>query len=185
VGLVYSQALLDRASAYVAKPVEARRYAEGMAEITALYSAITGQPVGTCQQCQYLDFLAAVNAYIREATRFLHPETMADSKYTIVPGMQNEKFVHENYSKVVTADNMTDADAEFLIKNGFKHAILPKEAPKAEDEGDQKPVLKLKADFQARFKELFEADADEKLTIAQLTEHIEAKEADAAYQVPA
>ena len=181
---VYTEALLARAEAYVALPITQRRYASGLAEISSLYSDITGQAVSSCQQCQYLDFLAVVRSYIRQATLHFHPELMADSNYTLAPGFQDAKFIHENRSEPMTAETLTNEGVEFFIKNGYDHAFVKKSAGKAGADGDDKPELKRKADFQARFKELFATEADEKLTIAQLTEHIEAKEADAAYELP-
>jgi hypothetical protein len=122
----YTQALLDRAQAYVGQPLNNRRYEQGLTEISLLYAAITGEAVGTCRQCQYKDFLAVVTAYIREATRFLHPELMADSKYTFAPGFAGEVIADGRYTKTVTAENITDEDAEALIKLGFGHVIVLK-----------------------------------------------------------
>lgn len=135
----YSQALLDRAQAYVSLPADGRRYADGLAEISSLYSEITGEAVGTCRQCQYLDFLAVVTNYIRSATRFLHPELMADSKYTFAPQYANETIADGRYDKSVTAENITDEDAKSLLKLGYKHVIVLKptgaDAEKAGSEG--------------------------------------------------
>jgi hypothetical protein len=128
--VAYTQQLLDRAQAYVEKPLSARRYDEGLGEISQLYADITGEPVGKCRQCQYLDYLAVVTAYIREATRFLHPELMSKSKFTFAPGFQNEAIADGRYSKVVTAENLTDEDAEALLKLGYGHVIVLK--PSAE-----------------------------------------------------
>lgn len=122
----YSQALLDRAQAYVEQPLNERRYDQGLTEISQLYAAITGEPVGKCRQCQYKDFLAVVTAYIREATRFLHPELMADSSYTFAPGFAGEVIADGRYNKTVTAENLTDQDAQQLIKLGYGHVIVPK-----------------------------------------------------------
>lgn len=122
----YTQALLDRAQAYVGQPLNRRRYEDGLAEISQLYADITGEAVGTCRQCQYLDYLAVVTAYIREATRSLHPELMADSKYTFAPGFENEAIADGRYRKVVKADNLTDEDAEYLLKLGYEHVIVLK-----------------------------------------------------------
>ncbi len=141
MGVAISQALLDRATAYVSQPLAARRYEAGLAEVTALYSEITGQPAATCRQCQYSNYLAVVQAYIRQATRELHPETMAESKYSIAPGLENEVFVHEGLSEAVTAENLTDKSAEFLMKHGYKHAFVLKSAAKAEaDQGSETEV---------------------------------------------
>jgi phosphatidylserine decarboxylase len=127
----YTQQLLDRAQAYVEQPLTARRYADGMAEVTALYAEITGEPVSNCRQCQYSNYLAVVTAYIREATRSLHPETMADSKYTFAPAFANEQIADGRYNKVVTAETLTDKDAEKLIELGYGHVIVKKGAAEA------------------------------------------------------
>jgi hypothetical protein len=184
VAVTYTQELLDKAKAYVEQPLTSRRYAEGLTEISSLYSAITGEAVGTCKQCQYSDYLAVVTNYVRSATRFLHPETMPESKYTIAPGLENEVFVHEGYNSAVTAENLTDQAVEYFISKGFKHAFILKPTAEGADasEAGKKPTEKQAA--QARFTELFGTQPDDKLTIAQLSEHNKAKEADAAYTVP-
>jgi hypothetical protein len=136
VSTTYNQALLDRATAYVGQPLTARRYDAGLTEISALYAEITGDAVGKCRQCQYKDFLAVVTAYIREATRLLHPETVQDSKYTFAPGFQAEVIADGRYSKAVTAENLTDEDAEALIKLGYPHVIVLKPGQEAVAEGE-------------------------------------------------
>jgi uncharacterized protein (DUF1810 family) len=180
----YSQQLLDRAQAYVEQPLAARRYAEGLTEISQLYSEITGEASGTCKQCQYLDYLAVVTNYVQAARRFLHPETMAETSYTFAPGYEHEHIAHERYNKKVTVDNLTDEDAEQLIKLGYGHVIVKKTAAASEKPAAPEKPLTEKQTAQARFKELFGTDADEKLTIAKLTEYSDAKQADAAYELP-
>ena len=180
----YSQELLDRARAYLDQPLTARRYDAGLVEIGVLYAAITGEPAAKCRQCKYSDYLAVVTAYTREATRFLHPDTMADSKYILAPGYEHEIFVHENYRQATTAETLTDEAAEFFLQHGYGHAFLRKDGQPvaaAATEGNDKPKLEKKADYQARFKELFGTEPTTALTIAQLAEHI----ADAGYEVPA
>lgn len=137
----YTQQLLDRAQAYVEQPLTARRGTEaGLVELTALYSIISGEAAGTCRQCQVSDFLAVVTAYIREATRFLHPELMSESTYTFAPAYANEQIADGRYEKVVTAENLEDKDAEALIKLGYSHVIVKKgAAEKAAAAGDDKP----------------------------------------------
>jgi len=176
VAVEYTQELLDRAQEYVDKSVSDRRYEAGLTELTSLYTAITGDPVGKCRQCQVSDYMSVVNGYTRAATRFLHPELMPESKYTIAPGLENETFVHEGYNKAVKAENLEDADAEFFISKGFTDAFILKAGQSADGEGDKEPKLTEKQQLQARYKELFGEDADEKLTIAQLKEAIKAKE---------
>jgi polyhydroxyalkanoate synthesis regulator phasin len=136
----YNQQLLDRAQAYVGQPLTARRYEQGLAELSAIYGDITGEAVGSCRQCQVSDFMAVVTAYIREATRFLHPEIMENSKYTFAPGFQNEVIADSRYGKVVKAENLTDKDAEKLIPLGYGHVIVLKagqEGEAATAEGEQ------------------------------------------------
>jgi hypothetical protein len=154
----YNQELLDRATAYVGQPMDYRRR-EGLAEISALYSAITGGVVGTCRQCQYSDYLAVVTTYIRLATNFLHPKLMSETKYAIAAPLAGETFTHDSYNKAVTAENLTDTDAEFFIKHGYKDAFVLKSAgpaAKTEDAGKQEAdpkaaerETKLKADLSA------------------------------------
>jgi hypothetical protein len=175
VAVTYSQALLDRATAYLDQPLTARRYAEGLAEISHLVSDITGEASGSCRQCQYLDYVAIVKNYQRAATRFLHPELMVDSKYTIAPGLENETFVHEGYGSTVTAENLTDEAAEFFIRKGFSHAFLLKPGAEAAKPESDKPLTE-KQTLQARYKELFGEQPEEKVTIAELKEAIKTKE---------
>lgn len=136
MALTYTQALLDRATAYVARSLASRRYAEGLAEISSLYSAITGSAVA-CRQCQYSDFMSVVQAYIREATRFLHPETMSDSSYTFAPAFAAEIIADGRYGKSVTAENLTDDDAKALIPLGYSHVIIAKPGKEAPAEGGE------------------------------------------------
>ena len=139
MAVAFTQELLDKATAYVGQPLSARRYDEGLSEITALYAEITGEPASKCRQCQYSNYLAVVQAYIRQATRELHPETMAESKYTLAPGQENETFVHEGYGQAVTAENLTDEAAEFFISKGFKNSFVLKPGHEAasKTEGDK------------------------------------------------
>ena len=178
--VTYPQELLDRAQAYIEQPLTARRNDAGLAEISSLYSAITGQPIARCRQCQYADYHAIVIAYIREASHFLHPETMSDSKYTMAPGYQNEVFTHENYSQAVTAENLTDEAAEFFIKNGFGHAIVKKAAAvKADTEASAKAAAEKKAADKAA-KEATEKAAKEVAEKKTAKEAAEKAAADAA-----
>lgn len=184
MGVVYSLELLSQARAWLVLHLNDKRTPAGLEALTSLYTAITGESSSTCRQCQYSDYAALVSAYIREATSILNPEIMSDKQYTIAPGFEAETFVHENYSKAVTADNFTNEDAEFFIANGGTHIFIAMPGTEIGADGKKKPEPRLKSEFQARFAELFGDEADDKLTVAQLTEHIEAKEADPAYQVP-
>lgn len=183
MGVVYTQELLDRATAYVGQPIDQRRHDVGLAEISQLVADISGQPVGKCRQCQYSDHLATVRAYINQATRFLHPETVSSNTYALAPGFQNETFVHESYSEAVTADNLTDKAAEFFIKNGYEHAFLkngkpiqPAKAASSEAEPAKPTAPMKKIDYQAQYEQVLGEKPADSLTIAQLVEAIEAKQ---------
>lgn len=146
----YTAELLAQATAYVARPLSERRQPAGLAELADLYAAITGQSGSSCRQCQYSDFFSSLQSYIREATRFLHPELMTESKYTFAPGFQSETLVHESYTKKVTADNLTDEDAKFFLKNGYGHVIVEKGAKPAATEGDDAKTAETEAVAKAK-----------------------------------
>lgn len=178
--VVYTPELLARAQAWVSLPLNDKRYAPGMKELWALYAEITQTQPGDCRQCMYSDYAAVVVAYTREASHFLFPETMPESKYTLANGYENEQFVHEDYATTITAENLTDEAAQFFISKGFGHAIILKAGENADGstgEVDNKPS---KADLQARYKVLFGEDAPKKHTIDKLTEAIDGKEAENA-----
>jgi hypothetical protein len=185
VAVTYTQELLDRAVAYLAQPIDQRRRTDGLADISQLVADINGQPVGSCRQCQYADHLATVKAYITQATRFLHPDTMSTSQYAIAPAFASEVFVHENYSGSVTAETLTDQAAEFFIKNGYRHAFLkdgkaipePKAAAEGGEAGKPAPALK-KADYQLQYEQLLGEKPADSLTIAELTKAIADKQAE-------
>lgn len=147
----YTQDLLDRASAYVTRSLGAKRSPEGLAALASLYADVTGEPVGSCRQCQYSDFVHSLTSYIREATRFLHPETMAETTYQIIGPAAGETFVHPSWNKAVTSDNLTDKDAEFFIKHGYADTFVRKDGStagaKAEDAktADSEAVSRAKA----------------------------------------
>ena len=165
---------LRRVQAWLARPLIEKRQPAGLEELAAVYSLASGQPTSNCRQCHYSDYVAVIKAYERHSLRLLHPQTMPPSTYTLAPGFENETFVHESYSEAVTADNLTDSAAEFFIQNGYKHAFLKKEEAKAET---TTPKL-LKADHQARYKELFGQEPDAKLTVDELTKANDAKQAE-------
>ncbi len=183
MALLYTQEVADRATAWVTQPLSQKRSPAGLTELAALWSAIHQQPSGSCRQCQYSDYSASVAAYLREFSRLQNPTTVASS-YSLAPGYQNETFVHEDRAEPTNASNLTDEAAEFYIKQGYGHAIVKNPAPtRHEPAGSAKPPTE-KQQLQARFAELFGTQPEEKVTIAQLTEHIEAKEADQAYELP-
>lgn len=150
---VYTQELLDRATAYAGQPLTDRRSPAGLAELAGIYSAITGLEVGSCRQCQYSDFLAALSNYSRAATRFLHPEIMSDSKYAFAPGLENEQLVHDSYDKVVTAENLEDKDVAFFKSKGFDKLFVEKSKKDAAaadaDSGDKATDAEKKAKTEA------------------------------------
>jgi hypothetical protein len=176
--VAYTEELLARASAWASLPLEERRRPAGLAELAALYGDITSAPVSSCRQCQYSDYSAVVQAYVRQASRLFHPETMPDSNYTLAPGYENETFVHESFSQAVTADNLTDEAAEFFIKAGFEHAFVKKAQPKTSKPQEEPAKLTPKQQLQATYKELYNEDADDKVTSEQLKELIATKQAE-------
>jgi hypothetical protein len=165
---------LRRVQAWLARPLPEKRQPAGLAELAAVYSLASGQPTSSCRQCHYSDYVAVVKAFARHSLRLLHPQPMPPSMYTLAPGYENETFVHESYREAITADNLTDAAAEFFIKNGWKHAFVKTEEAKA----DAAPPKLLKADHQARYKELFGEDPDARLTVDELIRANEAKQAE-------
>lgn len=166
---------LRRVQAWLALPLTKKRSLAGLDELAALYRLTSGSTAGRCRQCQYSDFNAAVVAYERHSFRLLHPHLMANTQYALAPGFENEQFVHESYSEVVTAENLTDEAAEFFIANGFENAFVKRADAKTETEG--RPKL-LKADHQARYKELFGQEPDARLTVDELTRANDAKQAE-------
>lgn len=171
----YTPELLARAEAYLNGGLQARREKDGLTEISDLVSAITGEPNGGCRQCQYLDYLRIVRSYTRAARRTLFPETMPESQYAILPAFANEKFVHEGLSEVVTADNLTDETAKFLISKGYGHAIKKKsdlakqEAP--EGEAADNPDLTKEQEAHEATKSALQAEKDaHKATKKELSE---------------
>ena len=165
---------LRRVHAWLARPLNEKRHPAGLEELAAVYSLASGQPTSHCRQCHYSDYVAVIKAYERHSLRLLHPQTMPPSTYTLAPGFENETFVHESYAEAVTADNLTDSAAEFFLQNGYQHAFLKKEEAKAETT----PPKLLKADHQARYKELFGQEPDAKLTVDDLLKANDAKQAE-------
>ncbi|SNC67342.1 hypothetical protein SAMN06265337_1918 [Hymenobacter gelipurpurascens] len=171
----YSEELLSRVETWLSYSFSKRRTRDNVADLHQLYSLITGGSAQGCTNCNFSGYVGILEAYQRQSFRLLDPETVSNSSYTLAPGYEEQQFVHDAFDGVVTSENLTDKAAEFFIEKGFKHAFVKKIAPKAESE-HSKP--KTKADYQARYKELLGEDADDKLTIAQLTEAIDAKQAE-------
>lgn len=122
--ITYSEALLVRAEAWHNSALNEKRQGPGLAELAALYADITGEPAGSCRQCQFSDYSATVRAYVIQATNLLYPTIMAaNTEYTLAPGFENETFVDAGYSKAVSAENLTDKDAKYFIGRGLGHAF--------------------------------------------------------------
>ena len=171
MAVIYTEELLSRANTWLSTPLNQRRSPEGLRALAALYTDLTGESAGSCRQCQFSDFNSAVGSYSREAQRFLHPETVANSTYTLASPFQNEQLVHEKYGKVVSAENLTDKDAEFFIENGYKHAFLKNGKPLSDEaDKDETPKLTEKEQAQADYKAAYGEDPDQKLTIKELKE---------------
>jgi len=177
-------ALLSRVQAWLALPLTQRRSPEGLAQLAVLYSETSGSTAGSCRQCQYSDFNYALVAYERHSLRLLHPDLMAKTQYTLAPGYENTQFVHDSYNGVITAENLTDKAAEFFISKGFSKSFLKNGQPIKEEASAEGTASantapkKLKSDYQAEYKALFEEEAEKGLTIEQLKEAIEAKQAE-------
>jgi hypothetical protein len=178
--IAYTAELLSRAQAWLSLPLTDKRYEAGLQELTELYRLITGEPASSCRQCQYSDWAATVVAYVREASTFLFPETMSESKYTVANGYEHEQFVHEDYNKVVTAENLTDADAKFFIGKGFGHAIKLKAGENPDGSTGEVDTKPTKDELKARYAELYGQDAPKKHNVAQLTADIATKEGEIA-----
>lgn len=131
MGVHYSQALAERAQAYQDRPLSDKRSPEGLAELAAIWSAIQGQPAGSCRQCQYSDFTHALVSYLRDFSRLQYPDLMSDSAYQLAPPFASETLVHEDYGRVVTADTLTDADVEFFTSKGRGDLFVKKSASTA------------------------------------------------------
>ncbi len=168
----YNEQILSRAQAWLSLPLNDKRQQAGLDELAAIYSLATGQTTSSCRQCQYSDYADAVKTYERQALRHLYPDLMADSKYIFAPGFENETYVHEGYNKVVTSENLEDADAEFALKNGGKHLFVKRAEEKAPASTSK---LTEKQQAVADYKVLFNADADEKLTAKEIKELIAAE----------
>lgn len=141
MGVLYTQAIADRAQAYADLPLLEKRSPNGLAELAAIWSAIQRQPAGSCRQCQFSDYNATINAYLRDFSRLQHPETMSNTSYQFAPQFADATLTHESYGKVVTADNLTDEDVKFFTSKaggGRKDVFVKKtgdNAPKETDEG--------------------------------------------------
>lgn len=123
----YSAELAARADAWLALPLAQKRSPEGLTELGSLWATMQGLPPVACRQCQYSDRARDVATYLRDYHRFTqHPDAMSDSKYTFAPQFTGEVIADGRYNKTVTAENLTDADAEALLKLDYGHVIVLK-----------------------------------------------------------
>lgn len=138
MAVLYTQALADRAQAYLDLPLTEKRSPNGLAALAAIWSAIQQQPAGNCRQCQFSDYNATLIAYLRDFSRLQNPEAMSDSTYQFAPQFADATLTHDSYSKVVTADNLTDEDVKFFTEKGRKDLFVKKgEAHAAPDPTDK------------------------------------------------
>jgi hypothetical protein len=176
----HSDELLSRVQTWLSYSYAKRHTVENKAELHQLYALISGGSATGCTNCNFAGYVGYLEAYEQQSLRFLHPELVKDSAYTFAPGYENETFVHENYSEVVSAKNLTDKGAEFFIKQGFGHAFLKNGKPVATESAEAAPKPKTKAEWAARYAEILGTEPEATLTIAQLAEAIEAKEQEKA-----
>ena len=177
MGVVYTEETASRASAWLAGSDSKRRTRENTAELHSLYATITGHPAGSCTNCNFSGYVGILQAYVTHSNCLFNPELMLSPSYSFAPGFENETFVLDSYSRVVGANDLTDADAEFMIKNNHAHMLLKNGKPIADEAGTE-PKKLLKADHQARYKELHGEDADDKMTVAELIAANDAKQAE-------
>lgn len=128
----YSAALATSAQAWLARPLAERRNAAGLAELTQVWAAIQGlASAPLCRQCQYSDRVHDLNAYLREYARLTptspsmttEDTTAAPATYQLKPEFAGQTLTADDWNKAVTADNLTDEDAEHFIKRGFGHVF--------------------------------------------------------------
>ena len=154
MGVLYSQELADRATAWLARPLtnspEGKRSAEGLLELATIWAAINRTGLPEClRQCQYSERAATLRKYLTDFSHFQAPELMQDSKYQFAPAYRNESISDERYAKKVTADNLTDEDAEFLLKRGYNHVIIAKSAGETSSESTADTGIKSGPDTKA------------------------------------
>jgi hypothetical protein len=171
----YSPELLSRVQTWLSYSFAKRHTAQNTAELHQLYALISGGSAQGCTNCNYAGYVAYLEAYEQHSHRFLHPETVEKSTYTLAPGYENETFVHDSHSEAVTAKNLTDKGAEFFIKQGFGHAFLKNGKPVTDEAGSQAPKLTEKQQAIADYKELFGTDVDTTLTAVKIKELIAAE----------
>ena len=146
----YTQALADRAAAYLALPLTDKRQPAGLLALAEVWAAIQGLPPVACRQCQYSERTADVAAYVREFFRLQNSTTMSDtpaiSKYQLAPAYANQTFNHEDYNGTLSADNLTDEGIEFFIGKGYGHAFTERDAAAPSTEGVGSTASAAKAD---------------------------------------
>lgn len=144
----YTQALANRARAYLSLPLTDKRSAAGLRELAEVWAAMQGLGPVECRQCQYSERHADLAAYVRDFPRFSSSDAMSETiqkapTYSLAPAYAGETLVHDSYGQAVKADNLTDEAAEHFIKLGYGHAFLKNGKPlpvkKAEGEADEAP----------------------------------------------
>lgn len=126
----YSADLAERATAWLALSTEQKRGGDGsgLVELAHLWAAIQNVPVPACiRQCQYSERVHDVNAYLREYHRFTSTSSaMSDTPqttYQLKPEYAGQTLTSDDWTKAVTAANLTDEDAEHFIAKGFDHVF--------------------------------------------------------------
>lgn len=90
-----------------------------LTELSDIYYEITGQRV-VCKGCNYTAMKTVLRRYYSNSNP-INPTTMASSKYQFTKEAVNNKVTliihYPNSTKAVTADNITDRDAEHILNN--------------------------------------------------------------------
>lgn len=177
----YSAELAARAEAWLARPLEQKRSAEGLTELGSLWATLQGLPAVACRQCQYSERARAVAAYVREYHRFISsPDAMSDSQYTFAPQFAGETIADGRYNKTVTAENITDDDARALLKLGYDHVIVKKgkadaKAEVASSPGDAAQPSEAEQKLQTSLEAEQKAHGDTKLKLTKSGEALKAE----------
>jgi len=153
--------LIARINAWLALPMY--KDAAYLTELSEIYFLITGKRV-VCKGCNYTEMKRILKAYLLNPTTVqnqtliytqtstLNIKTMAnkDSKYqfTSAARKQTINLQRNGRMKAVTADNLTNEDAEYILntprlKKNYGHNIELK--PSAEAESDQDDEAELTA----------------------------------------
>lgn len=156
--------LITRAKAWVETPMpkESRALDAYFLEAGALNTAITGR-VEACTSCKIYSITTTIEQYLINPQPIIQkPKIMASSKYEFTPLAKKNKIsislVVGETTKSITADTLTDKDAETILNNkslneAYGHNIQLIEGAEGEEEpaGDDPEEL---AAAQSKFKEL-------------------------------